>query len=202
MATFTFFTLKALMVVAAPPIFRFGPTPLSPTGFILISFLRFLIHWIYLYSPKEEKLISAICKRFLHLSFTSFLLDRDPIQDPCSVCGSRVHAGWVAFLCMVYDQCCYCYYFAIRSSEAYRCLTPWGCLTCFTPFASALQHPPVSHRPRTWRALARLFHLWTTSPSSPSPSDSTLLPRQTPSQQDLHLRGIGSCNPRRLNNPG
>ena len=27
-----------------------------------------------------------------------------PVQDTCSVCGSRVHAGWVAFLCMSCDQ--------------------------------------------------------------------------------------------------
>ena len=64
-----------------------------------------------LFSPQEGVPTSALVSLFLHLF--SLLIRAGieshpgPVQDPCSVCGSCVQAGWVAFLCMVCDQWCH-----------------------------------------------------------------------------------------------
>ena len=64
------------------------------------------------FHPKKEcpRRFSVTVSFLLH--FLSLLIRAGiephpvPVQDPCSVCGSRVFTGWVAFLCMVCDQWC------------------------------------------------------------------------------------------------
>ena len=60
-----------------------------------------------------------------------------PVQDPCSVCDDRVHAGWVALVCMVCDQWCHRRCSGIYSPADYRRLAQWNCLTCSTPVPPA-----------------------------------------------------------------
>ena len=59
-----------------------------------------------------------------------------PVQDPCSICGNRVHLGWISFLCMVCDQWCHRRCSGIHSQADYRRLAPRCCLTYAPP-------PPV-----------------------------------------------------------
>ena len=64
------------------------------------------------------------------------------MQDLSSISGDRVHAGWVAFLCMVCDQWCHRLYTGIYSPADYRRLATWSCPTCSTPV------PPAAHTRR------------------------------------------------------
>ena len=72
-----------------------------------------------------------------------------PVQDPFSVCSSRVHAGWVALRC---DQQCHSHCTGIRSVADYRLLVPGSC-------PAHLHCPPESSDfERTRSALIRGIH--------------------------------------------
>ena len=60
-----------------------------------------------------------------------------PVQDLYLLCGSRGHAGWVAFLCMVCDQWCHRRCAGIHSTADYQRLATWSCPTCSTPVPPA-----------------------------------------------------------------
>ena len=105
-----------------------------------------------------------------------------PGQDPCSVCGNRVHPGWVAFLCMVCDQWFHCRCSGIHSQADYLRLAPWSCPTCSTPVppATPTKEPESSDLERTRSTLSSgdsLSHRsLSIGPSSPPAQTSTAVP--------------------------
>jgi len=60
-----------------------------------------------------------------------------PVRDPCGVCGTRVAAGWLAFLCSVCDRWCHRRCARINSEAEFLRLAPWCCPTCSTPVSPA-----------------------------------------------------------------
>ena len=115
---------------SCPP--RAFPFNLSSASF---SYASLLLH------PKKEHplrlLVSLLLHLFSLLIWAGIEPHPGPVQDQCSVCGDRVHAGWVAFLCIVCDQWCPRLCFGIHSPIDYRRLAPWSCPTCSTPVPPA-----------------------------------------------------------------
>ena len=102
------FTPVAPKTSAAPLCFRLNSYPLHLTH----SWASFLSSSSAFPSPLSFLPLSMKARPFwlsVSLLFHLFTLlvkvgietHTGPVQDPCSVCGSRVHAGWVTFLCMV-----------------------------------------------------------------------------------------------------
>ena len=59
---------------------------------------------------------------------------------PFSVCGDRVHPGWVSFLCMVCDQWCHSRCSGIHSPADYWRLFPWSCPYMLHPSPTCSAH--------------------------------------------------------------
>ena len=89
-----------------------------------------------LYPPQEEcplQLSTSILHFFSLIIWAGIELHLGPIRDPCSVGGSRVYAGWVAFICTVCNQWCHHGCTGIHSTADYLRLAPWSCPKCSTP---------------------------------------------------------------------
>ena len=64
---------------------------------------------IFLHPKKKRPLLLSVSLLHLFILLIQMGIEphTGPVQDSCSVCGDRVHSGWVSFLCMVWDQCCH-----------------------------------------------------------------------------------------------
>ena len=156
----------------------FNTFPLLPLS--LVSF--FLRKSAHLYS--QWTFLSTSSAIFLWRGLRG---TQAPPKNPCSVCGTRVYAGWCRHWCR--HRCV-----GIRPPAYYRRGAWQRGVAQHAPLLSYLLHRPKSLSPRTWSAYAWLDSPWTPSPSSPFPLDPTLPPWCVPPLQHLPVRGAGSCS--------
>ena len=109
------------------------------------------------------------------------------IQDPLSVCGSRVYASGMTFLCTVFDQCHHHHCARICSSADYWRLASCSCPTCCTTVL------PATPTKESQSSDMEPSHSTLSSMDSLSQRPLSIVPR-SPAQMSttaayLHLRG-------------
>ena len=92
-------------------------------------------------SPASDSRASLL-HHFFHILFRAGIeMHPDLVQSPCSVCGYRVHTGWVAFLCIVCNQWCHRRYPGIRSSARLPAAGPVELPNMLHPGPTSSPHP-------------------------------------------------------------
>ena len=164
------------------------PVPLFTHSFSFSSTSPFPVSFL-LHLKKEHPLrlsVSLLLHLFSLLVRAGIELHPCSVQDPWSVCGSQEYAGYVTFLYMVCDYWCHQHCTRIRSTADYHRLAR---VAAHVPPRSHLQCPPERRSLRKWSKHVRISLLRT-----PSPSDSTLLPRRALLQTSTLERGAGLCS--------
>ena len=191
------FILMALLPGAAPffllilanslPTYRLHLHPSPPRVISLYIFLSSLLEGASTAASRESPspLPLSSCKRTV--------IDPNPchIQDPLSVCGSRVYASGMTFLCTVFDQCHHHHCARICSSADYWRLASCSCPTCCTTVL------PATPTKESQSSDMEPSHSTLSSMDSLSQRSLSIVPRspaQMSTTANIHaFEGAGSC---------